>query len=109
MSKIPAAAAARLFEEIIGWPYASPGTGDQRGIDCSGAWVRVYGRYGKRVFHGSNTMFRKHCLETGPIHGTGPLLLGMAVFKARPWRDIDHNHGQYGQAPEVKMRMSRGA
>ena len=30
------------FEEMLGWLYASPGSNDQRGIDCSGAFVRAY-------------------------------------------------------------------
>ncbi len=83
MSKIPANNAAALFEDIIGWPYASPGTSDQRGIDCSGAWVRVYRKFGESVYHGSNTIFRKHCTATGAIHSTDDLQVGMAVFKRR--------------------------
>lgn len=83
MSKIPAASAAKLFEEIIGWPYASPGTNDQRGIDCSGAWVRVYKAFGESVYHGSNTIYRKHCAATGAIASALDLSVGMAVFKNR--------------------------
>ncbi|MDR3051794.1 MAG: SH3 domain-containing protein [Oscillospiraceae bacterium] len=83
MAKISAGGAAALFEQIVGWPYASPGTNDQRGIDCSGAWVRVYKAYGKSVYHGSNTIFRKHCSQTGRVTGDGDLCVGMAVFKHR--------------------------
>ena len=32
------------FEACIGFPYASPGTNDARGIDCSGMFVREIGR-----------------------------------------------------------------
>lgn len=83
MSKIPAAQAAALFEEIIGWPYQSPGTNDSRGIDCSGAWVRVYKKYGKSIYHGSNSQYRLHCQQKGNLLSTTPLYVGMAVFKRR--------------------------
>lgn len=83
MSMIPAARAAELFEQIIGWPYSSPGSNDQRGIDCSGAWVRVYAASGEKVYHGSNTIFRKHCTTTGAIRSASDLRVGMAVFKRR--------------------------
>ena len=83
MSKIQAAQAAALFEEIIGWPYRSPGTNDARGIDCSGVWVRVYQRYGKKIYHGSNSQYRLHCGQKGPLAASTPLYVGMAVFKRR--------------------------
>ena len=34
------------FEACIGFPYASPGTNDARGIDCSGMFVRAFRRQG---------------------------------------------------------------
>jgi len=83
MAKIPAAQAAAAFEEIIGWPYKSPGTNDSRGIDCSGAWVRVYQRYGKTIYHGSNSQYRLHCQQKGALEASTPLRVGMAVFKRR--------------------------
>ncbi|MCL2812347.1 MAG: SH3 domain-containing protein [Clostridia bacterium] len=83
MSKILAAQAAAMFEEIIGWPYRSPGTNDSRGIDCSGAWVRVYQRYGKTIAHGSNSQYRLHCGQKGALSASTPLCVGMAVFKRR--------------------------
>ena len=49
------------FEDMVGWPYASPGTGDERGIDCSGAFVRAYRLQGKSLYHGSNRMAREAC------------------------------------------------
>ena len=102
MSKIPAAEAARMFEEIKGWPYRLGGAGATAasGIDCSGAWVRVYRAFRKAIFHGSNSQFRRHCSRTGPISGNpGALRVGMAVFKRRNWREIDKGHSQYGQPP----------
>ncbi len=79
---------AASFEEILGWPYASPGVtgdaGEQLGIDCSGAFVRAFRKHGAVIAHGSNTIFRKYCTETGRIEGNGQsLALGMAVFKRR--------------------------
>lgn len=81
-------ALAEEFEAIIGWPYASPGVTDERGktlgIDCSGAFVRAYRKHGKTIAHGSNTIFRKHCSETGATQGDmNHLEVGMAVFKRR--------------------------
>jgi len=75
---------AKAFEQILGWPYVSPGTNDQNGIDCSGAFVRAYRMHGLSITHGSNTIFRKHCSETGRINGDASrLAIGMAVFKHR--------------------------
>lgn len=72
------------FEEIIGWPYVSPGSNDQSGIDCSGAFVRAYRKHGLSIYHGSNTIFRKHCSGTGRIDSdVSRLRMGMAVFKQR--------------------------
>lgn len=103
MGKIPADKAAAMFEQIIGWPYQSPGVTDDRGvtlgIDCSGAWVRVYRAFDKRIEHGSNSQYRKFCDEKGELAASAPLRVGMAVFKCRPWREEDRGHNQYGQAP----------
>jgi len=72
------------FEQIIGWPYITPGTNDENGIDCSGAFVRAYRKHGFSIAHGSNTIYRKHCSETGWIGGDiSRLVVGMAVFKHR--------------------------
>ena len=72
------------FEDCIGWPYESPGSNDERGIDCSGMFVRAYRRQGKRIYHGSNTIWRKHLSDKGPIHSAADLQPGMAVFKWKP-------------------------
>ena len=44
------------FEACIGWPYKSPGTNDERGIDCSGMFVRAFRLQGESIYHGSNTI-----------------------------------------------------
>ncbi len=69
------------FEDCIGWPYATPGSNDSRGIDCSGMFVRAYRLQGQRIYHGSNTIWRKHLSRKGPITGVSDLQPGMAVFK----------------------------
>lgn len=71
------------FEEIIGWPYESPGTNNKNGIDCSGAFVRAYKQQGASIYHGSNTIYRKHCGGKGAISSAADLVPGMAVFKRR--------------------------
>ena len=72
------------FEDCLGWPYKTPGTNDERGIDCSGMFVRAYRLQGQRIYHGSNTIWRKHLREKGPIDSVRDLRPGMAVFKWKP-------------------------
>ena len=72
------------FEDCIGWPYASPGSNDARGIDCSGMFVRAYRLQGESIYHGSNTIWRKHLSDKGRIASADDLLPGMAVFK---WKE----------------------
>lgn len=69
------------FEACIGFPYASPGTNDARGIDCSGMFVRAFRRQGASIYHGSNTIFRKYLARSGTIASAADLCPGMAVFK----------------------------
>lgn len=72
------------FEACIGFPYASPGTNDARGIDCSGMFVRAFRRQGASIYHGSNTIFRKYLARSGTIASAAGLRPGMAVFKWKP-------------------------
>lgn len=70
------------FDEIIGWPYVSPGTNDRNGIDCSGAFVRAYRAAGKNIYHGSNRIERVYCRDCFDLNGsTKGLKPGMAMFK----------------------------
>ncbi len=85
--------------ECIGWPYESPGTNDKNGIDCSGMFVKMYRDQGAKIYHGSNTIFREYCSETGEIHSEKDLQVGMAVFKCKPWTDADKGNKWYGTAP----------
>ena len=61
------------FEACIGWPYKSPGTNDDRGIDCSGMFVRAFRLQGESIYHGSNTIWRRHLAEKGPIRSASDL------------------------------------
>lgn len=70
------------FEEMLGWPYASPGSNDRRGIDCSGAFVRAYRQQGESIYHGSNRMARTACAWLRPAGQVFPQR-GMVAFKAR--------------------------
>ena len=72
------------FEACIGWPYASPGSNDERGIDCSGMFVRAFRLQGESIYHGSNTIWRRHLAEKGAIRSLRDLRPGMAVFK---WKE----------------------
>ena len=72
------------FEDCIGWPYACPGSNDERGIDCSGMFVRAFRLQGRRIYHGSNTIWRKHLSGKGRIRSAADLKPGMAVFKWKP-------------------------
>lgn len=76
-------------ESCLGWPYVSPGTNDERGIDCSGLFVKMYEDQGEDIAHGSNSIFRKYCSSTGKLTSTKQLQPGMAVFKWREWTDSD--------------------
>ena len=82
-SKITSKQIKQDFEEIVGWPYVSPGTNDISGIDCSGAWVRCYKKHGFTILHGSNSIYRKECSSTGKINSSSNLKVGMMVFKNR--------------------------
>ncbi len=85
--------------ECIGWPYESPGTNDKNGIDCSGMFVKMYRDQGAKIYHGSNTIFREYCSETGKITSTKDLQVGMAVFKCKPWTEADKGNKWYGTEP----------
>lgn len=72
------------FESCMGYPYATPGTNDHRGIDCSGMFVRAFARQGQTIYHGSNTIWRREMSTQFPIRQASDLRPGMAVFKWLP-------------------------
>ena len=69
------------FENCLGWPYVSPGSNDENGIDCSGLFVKAYHDQGQKIYHGSNTIFREYLSQHGEISSEVDLQPGMAVFK----------------------------
>lgn len=85
--------------ECLGWPYVSPGTNDRNGIDCSGLFVKMYRDQGAKIYHGSNTIFREYCEETGKLTSVDQLQIGMAVFKRKDWTDTDKSNRWYGTDP----------
>lgn len=85
--------------ECLGWPYVSPGTNDKNGIDCSGMWVKCFKDQGAKIYHGSNTIFRNYCTETGKLTSESQLQPGMAVFKCKAWTDADKDNRWYGTEP----------
>lgn len=85
--------------ECLGWPYVSPGTNDERGIDCSGLWVKCFRDQGGKIYHGSNTIFREYCTETGKLTSEKQLQVGMAVFKRKDWTEADKSNKWYGKEP----------
>ena len=61
------------------WQYVSDSA--ERGkVDCSGAFTYWYAQEGSKMYHGSNTMYRKWSTEKGKI-GEISLVPGMAVYK----------------------------
>lgn len=85
------------FREALGWPYASPGTNDERGIDCSGMFVRAFRQQGASIYHGSNTIWRQYTTEKGTVTSGKQLRRGMAVFKwkAKDTAKYPDGHGDF--------------
>lgn len=63
------------------WAYVW-GAAKKGVVDCSGAFVYAMGKYGLKIYHGSNTIWRQYLTTKGRI-GEIELVPGMAVFK---WR-----------------------
>lgn len=76
----------------LGWPYVSPGSNDQNGIDCSGLLVYLFRRQGEKITHGSNSIWRKHLSEKGSIITAPPP--GAVVFKHRTQDTAKYPDGQ---------------
>jgi len=86
-------------EAAKGWPYVSPGSNDNRGIDCSGLFVRMYRDQGAMIAHGSNSIYHKYCSETAKLTDVSQLIPGMAVFKCSKWDDDDAGNQWYNKEP----------
>lgn len=98
MTKLNLDRLCRDFEACLGWPYKSPGSTGQdcskTGIDCSGMFVRAYRLQGGSIYHGSNTIWRKHLADKGPLTGAEQLKQGMAVFKHKAQDTAKYPDGQ---------------
>lgn len=85
------------FRSALGWPYVSPGTNNQEGIDCSGMFVRAYKLQGASIYHGSNTIYRQYLTsDKGRVTTPSQLQIGMAVFKRKEWTEKDTKNKFYG-------------
>lgn len=80
---IPVNQLVAIFETMLGWPYATPGSNDANGIDCSGAFVYAYRKFGERIYHGSNRIIREYCHDVQTVRSVNQLKVGMAIFKSR--------------------------
>lgn len=84
ISKLTVQQIVAYFEQMLGWPYESPGSNDENGIDCSGAFVWAYRQAGLSIYHGSNRIERVYCNDCIDLNGSANRLKpGMAVFKYR--------------------------
>lgn len=90
---IPVNALVEVFRNIIGWPYATPGSNNAQGIDCSGAFVYAYSQFGQRIYHGSNRIIREYCHDVRTITSASQLRVGMAIFKSR--KDLSRMKAEY--------------
>lgn len=61
------------------WQYVA-NSAERGKVDCSGAFTYWYAQEGSKMYHGSNTMYRKWSTEKGRI-GEIQLVPGMAVYK----------------------------
>ena len=58
----------------------------RRVADCSGLAAWAFRELGGSIYHGSNTIFNKHCSQTGPLVGEVQIKPGMAVFQNKDGR-----------------------
>ena len=73
---------AATREQTVKWGSRWIG---RRCWDCSGLWVWIFGLYGEKIYHGSNTIWRSYCSTKGKIKNgkkeSGEAILpGSAVF-----------------------------
>lgn len=73
---------AATREQTVKWGSRWIG---RRCWDCSGLWVWIFGLYGEKIYHGSNTIWRSYCSTKGKIvngkkESGEAILPGSAVF-----------------------------
>ncbi len=81
MARIPVDGLIAVFRKMYDerWTYAW-GAARQGCVDCSGAFVYAYGRFGQTVPHGSNAIARSCVGKLLPVSDARP---GMAAFKRK--------------------------
>lgn len=114
--KIPISHILETYELLRQCPkYISPGYTDNRiltiGGDCSGADVFAYWRfkseYESKIYHGSNSIYRKNCDVKGRITSVDMLEVGMSVFKCREWAEDQASNQWYGTEPGDLCHIGR--
>lgn len=129
---IPAMALVRLFRvaEAEHWGYIWGEAGDvwtranqeaatrsmtvqygskwigRRVADCSGLFVWAYDQLGAEIYHGSNTIFKDHTSQTGPLYGEVEILPGTAVFQVKDGRRT-HIGLYVGEGNVIEARGTR--
>lgn len=68
------------FEDCLGWPYASPGSDDENGIDSSGMFVRAFSMQDGKIGRGSDVIWREYLEDKGALTCVSQLQRGYAVF-----------------------------
>lgn len=81
MQKIKMEGLLAVFRRMLDehWHYEG-GAAREGCVDCSGAFVYAYNRFGHKIYHGSNRIAREYVEELLPISEAKP---GMATFKRR--------------------------
>lgn len=80
---VPVWSVLQWFQRMLREKWVYDWSGAEYGkVSCSGAWVFVFRQWGSSLYHGSNTIWRKHTGRKGRLDVVKPLP-GWAVFK---WR-----------------------
>lgn len=82
---IPAWFVLYWFQRMLAEHWAYNWSGSEYGlVSCAGAWVYIFKQWGLSLYHGSNTIWRKHTGRKGTLSEMAAYLApGWAVFK---WR-----------------------
>lgn len=82
---IPVWFVLKWFAKMLSEHWAYSWSGAEYGnVSCAGAWVFVYRQWGLSLYHGSNTIWRRHTGRKGTLGAMIPEMApGWAVFK---WR-----------------------
>lgn len=80
---VPVWSVLHWFKRMLDERWAYNWSGAEYGlVSCAGAWVYIFRQWGVSLYHGSNTIWRKHTGRKGKVGEVTPLP-GWAVFK---WR-----------------------